>query len=373
MNCYHTYVYIFVGVLVLGIFLSGKEADALNVDFRGQIAGWTTEIRVEDERQNQSGVRYIPQLTLEQAITDESFIDLEVSLNGFVRYDSAESEKDPDGELYRLKLRYATNQTETRIGLQKINFGPAQLLRSLKWFDRLDPRDPQKLTDGVYALRFRYHALNNASVWFWGLYGNDEPKGYEIFPSVEEKPEFGGRLQYPVLNGELAATVHTRHVAASREFREHRIALDGRWEIKAGIWFESVLQQQDTEMLPYEWMKMTTLGMDYTFGIGNGLYTVVEHLTTVLSHDAAGWDDDTHVSAISLSYPFGLFDNLMAIGYYDWEKKEYSQYLSWQRTYDNLTINASLFRYPDGQDTNDMTQSLARAGYGGQVMLMYYH
>lgn len=356
--------------------LLGRNVQALEVDFRGQLSGWAIESRVQDEWQNNSGLRYIPQLTLEQPVNDESFFDIEASLNGFVSYDSEESDEDSDVELYRLKLRYATAQTETRIGLQKINFGPAQLLRSLKWFDRLDPRDPQKLTDGVYALRFTYNALNNASVWLWGLYGNDEPKGYEFLPSVEDKPEFGGRGQYPVFDGELAATVHTRQVDASlvgsKDFRENRFALDGRWEVKVGLWFESVLQQQDTELVPYEWTKLSTIGMDYTFGIGNGLYTVVEHFSTVLSNDAFGWDDDVHLSAFSLSYPVGLFDNLRVIGYYFWEQEESSQYLSWQRTYDNLVINVSLFRYPDNKNSESQ-QNTFGSGYGGQFMLIYYH
>jgi len=356
-----------------GIYmLFSGSIHALEVDFQGQFSGWTIESRVQDEWRNNSGLRYIPQLTLEQSVGDESFFDIEASLNGFVAYDSENSEEDSDLELYRLKLRFATAQTETRIGLQKINFGPAQLLRSLKWFDRLDPRDPQNLTDGVYALRFTYNALNNASFWLWGLYGNDDPKGYEALPSVSEKPEFGGRLQYPVLDGELAATFHTRKVDASildePDFTENRFALDGRWEFGIGFWFESVLQQQETDALPYKWTKMTAIGMDYTFGIGNGLYLVCEHFATALSDDTFGWNEDMHVSAVSLSYPVGLFDNLMAIGYYSWDREEYSQHLSWQRTYDNLVINASLFRYPEPDNEN-----IARSGYGGQLMLVYYH
>jgi len=39
--------------------------------------------------------------------------------------------------IYRGWIRYSGSQFEARVGLQKINFGPAQLLRSLKWFARL--------------------------------------------------------------------------------------------------------------------------------------------------------------------------------------------------------------------------------------------
>ena len=94
------------------------------------------------------------------------------------------------------------------------------------------------LTDGVHALRFRYNALNNANLWLWGLYGNDRPKGYELLASVGHVPEFGGRFQYPLLNGEFALTAHSREVNGSSlqlaDFRENRIALDGRWRKRSG-------------------------------------------------------------------------------------------------------------------------------------------
>jgi len=54
--------------------------------------------------------------------------------------------------------------------LQKINFGSATLFRLLMWFDRIDPRDPLKLTDGVYGLLLRYYFHNNTNIWLWGLY-----------------------------------------------------------------------------------------------------------------------------------------------------------------------------------------------------------
>lgn len=364
--------------MLSGYVFAWGNGYALDLDFRGQLSGWTIESRQDDEWRNQTGGRYLPQLTLEHALTDISFIDLEASANGYVVYDTQDSKGDADLELYRLKLRYATAQTETRLGLQRLNFGPARLLRSLKWFDQLDPRDPLQLTDGVYALRFTYSALNNASLWLWGLYGNDERKGYERLSSVDDTPEFGGRLQYPLLNGELAATVHTREVDASNlqfaDFREQRVALDGRWEVTVGLWFEAMLQHQDASWLPCEWTKMTTLGADYTFNVGNGLHVVLEHLATAASTDAFGWDEDAHTSAFSLSYPYGLFDNFSAIGYYSWEQEEYWQHLSWQRTYDTWNINISLFSYPDSEtDVPNVQQTRLGSGYGAQIMLTYYH
>ena len=252
------------------------------------------------------------------------------------------------------------------------------LLRSLRWFDRLDPRDPLQLTDGVYALRFRYNALNNANLWLWGLYGNDDTKGYETLPTASGEPEFGGRLQFPVPYGEVAGTFHTRRVNAStvesQDFTENRFALDGRWDIEIGLWFESVFQQQRTNIITREWTKTTTLGMDYTFGVGNGLYVLGEHMVAALTDNPLAWDEDRQYSAFFINYPLGYLDTLMAVGYYSWEQGQYYQYLSWQRTYDNLILNFSIFRYPqDNKEHVGPGQTTMVSGHGGQIMIIFNH
>ena len=363
-------------MIALGTLTFSENADALDYNFRGQLSWWGMGFYEQDALQVNSGGRYIPSLRLDQFVDEDKFIDLEASLNGFAAISTLEPGETADLDLYRLNLRFATNQTETQLGLQRINFGPAQLLRPLQWFDQLDPRDPQNLTDGVYALRFRYTALNNANLWLWSLYGNDRPKGYDFLPSVTDIPEFGGRFQYPLFNGELAASLHTREVDASTlhspNFRENRIALDGRWEVKIGMWFETMLQQQQTDIILYEWTKLTSLGFDYTFGVGNGLYLLGEHMFITLSEDPFGWDTDTQTSAILVNYPLGLFDTLTAIGYYLWDKSEYSLYLAWQRTYDNLSFNVSLFHYPESEVAEEIRETPV-GGYGGQLMIIFYH
>ena len=175
-------------------------------------------------------------------------------------------------------------------------------------------------------------------------------KGMNGFPQWMIRRSSGGRLQYPVLNGELAATVHTREVDASilrfSDFREERVALDGRWEITVGLWFETLLQHQESSRLPYEWTKMTTLGTDYTFNMGNGLHVILEHFATAAPQPMPSDGMKMRIfRRFPLSYPYGLFDNFSAIGYYSWEQEQYWQYLSWQRTYNTWSMNISLFSY----------------------------
>jgi hypothetical protein len=358
--------------------LSWIDVEAMEHGLQGQASGWHTEARDQGDRYYHLGIRYIPQLSLAQTLNGDCFLDLEASLNAFASASSSDQGDDHDMALYRLKARFATAQTETRIGLQKLNFGPAFLLRPLRWFDNLDPRDPLGLTDGVYALRFRYTTLNNTSLWLWGLYGNNDAKGFELLLTVEDKPEFGGRLQYPLLDGELAFTVHLRKVQNAIEgmqnFTENRFALDGRWDVEVGLWFESVLQQQRSDDLPFQWMKMVTLGIDYTLSLGNGLHILGEHLASVSSEDPLGWDQDAQVSAFSLNYPLGYSDNLSAIGSYSWDDEEYYQYLAWQRTWDNWILNLSVFHYPESNHSIEYHQREApAAGYGAQMLIIFNH
>ena len=68
---------------------------------------------------------------------------------------------------YRMWFRYSSEKLEARLGLQKIAFGPAQILRSLAWFDTIDPKDPTGQTAAVEAFRLRVYPTNSLSVWTW--------------------------------------------------------------------------------------------------------------------------------------------------------------------------------------------------------------
>jgi hypothetical protein len=356
--------------------LASGRASALEYDLRGQISAYHLEARNGGERSHGSGIRYIPIFELAQQFQGSAFIDLEASVDAWAAWGS-EIEDDQEVQLYRLKLRFATARSETRLGLQKINFGPGRLLRPLRWFDRLDPRDPLQITEGVYALRFTYTASNNANIWLWGLYGNNDPKGYEALPSADDRPELGGRLQIPAGPGELALTLHTRKVEPPiwflHEIDETRVALDGRWDIHVGLWFEAVLQRQESEELETTWNETLMVGSDYTFGIGSGLHVLLEHMATAVTMDfpEPDWIDDAHMTAFMFGYPVGYLDYVQAIGYYDWENEDYYQFASWQRTWDNLAINLSIFRNPERTGTG-LAAAMA-SGTGGQVILMYNH
>ncbi len=330
------------------------------LDLKGLISVWSVG-SFQKSADPQLGLRFIPEFFLEKSLSKNITLDANVSFNSygvatFEKIDDAQSEGDI--KPYRLWARFSSSQFEVRLGLQKISFGSAALLRPLMWFDRLDPRDPLQLTEGVYALLFRYYFVNNTSVWVWGLYGNDDPKGWETSPSDKKTPEYGGRVQVPLLSGELAFSYHHRTADLNRgPFEglfpannltpENRYGLDGKWDISIGVWAEGTLTHQETDLLPYPWQRAINVGLDYTFGLGNGLYALAEHLFLTQAQSAWSSGEDTNFSSFLLRYPLSIMDDLTAILYYDWENKEFYRFINWQRTTDNWMFNIIGFWNPE--------------------------
>jgi hypothetical protein len=360
---------VLLSVFCLLMLTNVCKSQGLNI--KGQLSSWGTANRNQNEWNGNSGIRYIPQFDFSYSLDENDLLNAEVLFN--IHYSTDFRIDDYAFKTYRAILRYTTEQTETQIGLQKINFGPAQLLRPLKWFDRVDPRDPLKITDGVYGLRYKYSFLDNSLLWLWCLYGNKENIGYELFHTAKNTLEFGGRVQLPILEGEIAATFHTRKVDAMiYNYRENRYALDGRWDFGIGVWFESVLQNNISNSPFYKWNRMSTIGADYTIPEGSGIYILAEHLNTAFSNSFWNTDLSRQISAIMITYSLNMLDNISLQEYYDWDSKNFYHYFQFQRTYDDFIINFALFYYPEssvGLFLNNKTSLLL--GYGLQLMLIY--
>jgi len=352
------------------------------LDFSGQASGWMMLNR-DTSYQVQAGLRYIPSLSMALP----PYLDAEVSVNAFASalarsLDSIDT-TDVRVKPYRAWARFSTARFEARAGLQKVNFGSATLLRPLMWFDRVDPRDPLELTDGVYGLLARYYFQNNANIWAWGLIGNSAPKGWEFYSSERWTPEFGGRAQLPVPRGEVGITVD--HRTASVVWRElpalppetcpateARIGLDGRWDVEVGLWFEATMGEVNSDYVPYRWQRAATVGVDYTFGIGNGLGVLAEHLVFDNAPEAFGAGERVQASAAMASYPLGMLDNLRAIALYDWHNKGIYRFVGWQRTLDNWLFSATAFWNPDSPASLGVPGGGA-AGKGIQLMVVFNH
>jgi hypothetical protein len=375
--------------MILGylILSSVNLASSQTLELKGLLSGWVT-VNTESISEPQFGLYYIPEFLIQKSISQNCSIDFDLSLNahGTARLQSGE-ETQTEGEfkLHRMWGRFSSSRFEARLGLQKINFGSASLLRPLMWFDRIDPRDPLQLTDGVYGLLMRYYFLNNANIWIWGLYGNNKTKGWEFLSTKARSVEFGGRFQHPVGNGEMALTYHYRQIDPNQSLPgfdladvsslpENRLALDGKWDIGIGIWFEGTITHQSSEQLSTPWQRAVTVGFDYTFGLGSGLNLTGEYFVYASSQEILGSGDSMKFSALAMNYPLSMLDNLRCILYYDWRNKNLYSFLNWRRTYDQWIINVIGFWNPElFQIYQSLTENNMFAGKGIQIMVIFNH
>jgi hypothetical protein len=356
-----------------------------SLDYKGNLSAWML-YNGGNALPLYVGGRYIPQLNYNFQLKNDTHFDFEASFNingsaGIDPFDSLSA----DGRLkpYRLWARYSSRQFEIRIGLQKINFGSASLLRPLMWFDQVDPRDPLKLTDGVWGVLGRYYFLNNANIWLWSLYGNKSPKGWELSGTKLHAPEAGGRIQLPVPAGEAAITYHyriadTRNLAGiipqTGEVSENRIGFDIKLDLVAGFWFEGSWVTKSKDLGIYTNQEILNAGLDYTFGIGNGLYVIYEQLLTAYDKKAFDLHNSTSFSLVSLSYPVTLFDKISAIVYYDWKNRNAYNFLNWQKQFNNITLY--LMGYWNPVDYRIPAQNSDQPLFGGrgvQIMLVLNH
>lgn len=377
-------LFLFFVILCLGTF-SQAQTDSLAIQshVEGQASAYLL-FNPDNELELFSGARYIPQFSLEKPLPRKQLLDLEVSANisgtlGFHPFDTAAI--DGDVRPYRAWVRFSRPQFELRVGLQKINFGAASILRPLMWFDQIDPRDPLQLTDGVWGALGRYYFLNNANIWIWSLYGNENRRGFDSVASNPKSPEFGGRFQFPTQHGEAALTYHYRKAAVTEagnfEFAdtpEHRFGIDGKWDVGIGLWVEATWIHKTRNVGVLTNQNLFNLGADYTFGIGSGLNVIAEQLLIAYDEQAFAFENTSTLTAVSASYPLGLFDNLSAILYYDWTADKIYNTLQLQHSFARWTLNILAFWNPkDSQLPQQQATQNLFGGKGIQLLAVYNH
>jgi len=357
------------------VLLSSSNVFNQSVGFKGQLPMWTT-INPEEPFQWQTGIRYIPELSFDTPIKESFSLDGEFSINTYITsyYENDTIELDEKLKPYRMWMRFSTDNFEIRAGLQKINFGSANIIRPLMWFDQIDPKDPLQLTDGVYGVLGRYYFMNNANIWLWGLVGNDKPKGLELFPSVVDKPEFGGRVQLPFFTGEIASTYHHRTFDFfNNTYPENRYALDLKIDKVIGFWAEATLVHQDfTDSTKYK--KALNIGLDYTFNLGNGLGMMTEFFVIDNNDEIKVSDNAMALVATSLNYSINIISNISLMAFYFPDENSIGTFANYSMTYDKWSFFFMTFILPDKMQLPGITGEVSLySGYGFQLMAVFNH
>jgi hypothetical protein len=371
-------------LLMSHCLLGHSQTDSTSVN--GQITSWAGNNFIEPA-QSFFGGRFLPELYYGRFFSKGLKLDAQLSPIINLNYISTKNtfpEFFSNIQPYRVSFRLYSEQWEIRTGLQKISFGSATLLRPLMWFDATDPRDPLKVTQGVYGTLARYYFLNNVNIWAWGLWGNRVKRGWDLTSTSINAPEFGGRLQLPLLSGEAGLSYHHRKAenlnisqALSTDtlgfHSENKIGIDGKWTLVAGLWFEYVFKYNSfkTSSL-FTREHYLTLGADYTFGIGNGINLLIEHLIYKGPESGSSPNTTLNITASSLSYPLGLMNRISAMVYRSWSTKSWHSVLNLQRQYDNLSIYAMVFMNPDSSYLFPGVEGRTLfAGKGVTLMLSY--
>jgi len=374
----------FVLNLIIIFSCLSSMAQGIKNEQSGQLSGWG--LYNVDGKQGQLGERLVYTADWSKTRKDSSLIDAEFATNLFGSTDSSGF----NGNLkpYRGWIRYSTKKMELRLGLQKINFGSASILRPLMWFDRMDKRDPLQLADGVYGLLYRYYFKNNANLWLWGLLGNKETKGLEFLPTEQWNPEFGGRLQMPLPKGEFAITLHEREVKNAsattnlpffQEHREYRLGLDGKVDVGIGLWAESSLQYGEKGALANaagfeDWEWYATLGADYTLPIGSGIIITLEGFNyRNMQKFFSGSNQNLTLAALMATYPLSMSDNISLINYYSAQSSYYMAYVMYNHSWDKFSLYGIAFYNPKAINLGTISsQSTLYNGSGIQVMGVWY-
>lgn len=348
--------------------IRGQLTSSINL-FKDHIA-MNTEI---DQR-----VGYIPTLSIYpehkyfRRIDFEAAFNLQTKFNGFLG--TGKNGIDNNNDIHRLWGRYSSNKIELRYGIQKIAFGPGLILRSLRWFDSLDPKDPTGQTNGVTAVRLKYFDGHGITYWGWWVH-----------PENSKISARGGRIEFPILGlGDLGASYHHRSAYPDNKIpsrsgiplvhptsMEDRYSLDFRADVVVGLWSEILISKssQDKFVIPFD-RKMFMVGGDYTFPIGNGLYFLVEHMIDQVIPKAFLDDMQKEFSAIMVTYPIGVIDNITLITEYDWDGERRFNFVKYSRIYDNFDFNLIIAFNPERDKfSNEELEFSGFTQFGNNIQL----
>ena len=249
------------------------------------------------------------------------------------------------GEPYRFWIRYSNEKVEARLGLQKITFGPGQILRNLSWFDNIDLTDLTGQIDGVKAFRLKWFPSNTISLWSWSILNK------------VDSLSFGFRSELSHISGEWGITYHTD--------QKNNIGLDYRYDGYFGLWSESsLLLSENIKQI------ITTLGLDYTLPIGNGLYLMTELMSIQQQKPIKSKEN---YAAILATMPIGMIHQISIITQINIKENKNYNFLRWSSTYDNFSLNYIFSLNPKRQDYLPLKVPNVLENFGSTFQIMFIY
>ena len=370
------------------VFLIAMFSIIVNIRCMGQVAyrGQLLErsnIYFEPHTHSLSGITYIPEIALSKAIGKQHYLKFSgaVDLSENIIFENGQSPTYKfQSNLYRLWARYTYQGMEVRLGLQKINFGSAKVLRPLQWFDDIDPTDPFKFTSGVYGILGKYYFSDNSNIWVWSLIENKTKNQFDILQTDPKKPEYGTRIQYQMHKGEIALTVDRKYTiykegGLNQKYGEKRFGIDGKWDLGIGLWLEatSIIQDKNSNMIPNQ--TLMTIGIDYTFPLGGGLNIAFENLYYSTGKQVINTFKTYNIGSLQTSLPINIASNISSIINHSWENASTSIFLGYEYQFNAITTHFQYFYIPDNGINKEqiIQETTPRYGHGFQFIISYNH
>ncbi len=338
----------FLPFILFSLTLLFAEDSRLNFQWKGQASVIHASSFAGSFDKSSTTMRYIPQLRLDYQSSASTRLGFDAAADIY-NHSLGDSLVKMDGELYRFTLRYDTPHTQVRVGLQKINFGPARMLRVLQWFDQVDLRDPLALSPGVWAALGRNYFENGANIRLWTMTDAPDPLRDSFYLDDDWPWDIGGRFEYPIPAGTLGFTLHCLDVSDITVVRETRAAFDFRLDAIVGIWSETMVSRSEIPSRDIDQLT-SMVGVDYTFGLGNGLYLASELLISYQSKLDGSMPWLVRSLALTGNYTLGLADGLTAYLYAietRYGDIQYIPMLGWLHTSGNWLFYLALYDMPD--------------------------
>ncbi len=347
-------------------FLLHSFSISQNLHLKGQfLASNITSNDVPDNWQAYESIfSYIPTLSFKKKNKTNELIDFEwaYKLN---KYYVGDSLYDNNENSHRLWVRYSNDKIEARFGLQKIIFGPTQILRSLSWFDTFDIKDPSRQTDGVEAFKLQYFLSNMFGLSSW------------VIKNKVDTLTYGGRGEITTTLGDFGFTYHkdpsrSEHsigqIGIPTDNSHKRIAFDYRYDGFIGFWNESVIIKSNKSDI-----NLISIGADYTLPFLNGVYVMIESMH--IQNKIRNLKSNQNFSAYMASLPIGMIHQATYISQIEWEENKIYQYLRWSSTYDSYSLNIIISMNPKRNEYNIPLNSLPKtlSGFGTAIQFMFIY
>ncbi len=114
--------------------------------------------------------------------------------------------------------------------------------------------------------------------------------------------------------------------------------MDAKFDYVVGFWVETSWVNKGKDMGMYTNQELINMGVDYTFGLGNGLNLIFEQFLSASDEEAFKFAQSTSFSLLNMNYNVGLFDNINAIIYYDWINNKIYNFITWQKQFNKWSF-----------------------------------